>query len=136
MTENERRVQKLFDIANSHAPDVLDRMQTLVADTMTYSSPITGTADRDAMRGVHAAFFKAFPDYAYSLERTIPHGDTVVVEAVFKGNHKGELMGIAPTNRSVALPLAFVSDFKGGKIQKWSSYFDVASVMRQIGVQP
>ena len=136
MNENEETIRELFEIANSHAPDALDRIQLMVADDMTYSSPVTGPTDKNGMRGVHSAFWSAFPDFVYSVQRMIGQGDTVIVESVFKGDHEGELMGIKPTNRNVAVPLAFVIDFKDGKIQRWNSYFDVASVLRQVGAMP
>jgi limonene-1,2-epoxide hydrolase len=34
------------------------------------------------------------------------------------------------------MPLAFVIEVEGRKIRKWNSYLDVASLMRQLGVQP
>ena len=60
----------------------------------------------------------------------------MVVECVFKEDHKEELMRTAPTNRKRALPIALVVDFREGKIQKWDSCFDVASVLKQIGAMP
>ncbi len=136
MIENEQMIRAFFDIANSHVPDALDQIQAFLADDMTYNSPISGPTDKAGMRGVHTAFWSAFPDFYYSVDRLASMGDTVLVESVFKGDHKGELMGIAPTNRNVALPLAFVIDCKDGKIQNWNSYFDVASVLRQVGAMP
>jgi steroid delta-isomerase-like uncharacterized protein len=136
LNENERMLQEFFDIANSHAPDALDRIQELLNDDLVYSSPITGPTDQMGMRSLHEGLWKAFPDFLYSVQRTIAQGDTVVAQCVFKGDHRGELMGIAPTNRNIAMPLAFVVDFREGKILRWDSYFDVAGMLRQLGAPP
>lgn len=136
MSENERMLQKFFEIANSHAPDALDRLQSLLSDDLVYWSPVTGPTDRIGMRSLHEGLWNAFPDFMYSVQRTISQGDTVVAQCIFKGDHRGELMGIGPTNRNVALPLAFVVGFREGKIHRWDSYFDVASLLRQLGATP
>lgn len=42
-----------------------------------------------------------FPKYEVSVEEIIAEGDRVVVRAKFKGIHKGEWLGINPTNKEV-----------------------------------
>jgi predicted ester cyclase len=44
-------------------------------------------------------------------------------------------MGMPPTNRRIELPAAFVVDMRDGYVAKWNSYFDVATLMRQLGVE-
>jgi predicted ester cyclase len=44
-------------------------------------------------------------------------------------------MGMPPTNKRIELPAAFVVDMRDGNVTRWNSYFDVATLMRQLGVE-
>jgi predicted ester cyclase len=43
-------------------------------------------------------------------------------------------MGIVPTGRNVSLPACLVLEIRDGKIYAEREYFDMAHLMRQIGV--
>jgi hypothetical protein len=63
-------------------------------------------------------------------------GDTVVVEFIGRGTHKGDLMGIAPTGRSMNIPVCDVMELRDGKIYREREYMDMATLMVQLGVMP
>jgi steroid delta-isomerase-like uncharacterized protein len=81
-----------------------------------------------------------FPDGKVTIERTVPSGDTVVLEFTGRGTHTGTLRGsagdIPATGRSVTLQLCDIHDIRDGKIRRVSSYFDSASLLQQLGVMP
>jgi hypothetical protein len=63
-------------------------------------------------------------------------GDKVVARVRFRGTHRGELDGIAPTGRRVDCSGIVVSRMEGGKIAEDWANFDDLGMMRQLGVLP
>jgi hypothetical protein len=65
-------------------------------------------------------------------------GNTVTIELTWRGTHTGPLVlpngTIAPTGRSIELRACEVVEVEGGKTRSFTQYFDLSSLMRQIGV--
>jgi len=61
--------------------------------------------------------------------------DLYVSEPVYRGMHVGEFLGIAPTHRPVRLRFAVFVSFSGGRFSGERFYYDLASLLHQIGVQ-
>jgi len=94
-------------------------------------------ADSDEELKGHIMFFEAsFPHYEVIADDMIAEGDKVAVLARFRGVHKGDLLGIAPTGKEVDVPFAITYRLAGDKIvQHWMS-FDRMALMEQLGVAP
>jgi len=94
-------------------------------------------AESDEELKDHIVFFEAsFPHYEIIADDMIAEGDKVAVLARFRGAHKGELLGIAPTGKEVDVPFAITYRLAGGKVvQHWMS-FDRMALMEQLGVAP
>lgn len=90
----------------------------------------------DAGVGVSQMFATAFPDGKIDIQRIIDAGDSAIVEFIGRGTHNGDLMGVAPTGRTVAIPACDVLTFKDGKIISEHEYIDVMTIMQQLGVVP
>jgi len=80
-------------------------------------------------------YTNAFPDLTLDVKQMHSTGDIVVVEFVARGTHRGELMGISPTNRKVAVPVCNIAEIRDGKIYAEREYFDNAFLMQQLGVE-
>ena len=92
--------------------------------------------DRESMRSASAVIRAAFPDWHSDLEELIACGDKVVERFTASGTHEGELMGIAPTGRTVTLPGINVFRVEDGKIvERWGK-LDMLGFMRQLGAIP
>ena len=80
---------------------------------------------------------KAFPDSKATFVREFASGDTAVLEVVWKGVHTGPLQtptGIIPaSNKSIEMPACQVVQVEGGKIKSASHYFDMLTMLTQIG---
>lgn len=61
--------------------------------------------------------------------------DLYVSEAVYQGKHVGEFLGIAPTHRPVRLRFVVFASFENGRLSGERFYYDLASLLRQIGVE-
>lgn len=51
-----------------------------------------------------------------------------------RGVHHGELMGMAPTGKSVDLFVCNVCEVRDGKVYREREYFDAMAMMTQLGV--
>jgi steroid delta-isomerase-like uncharacterized protein len=77
---------------------------------------------------------RAFSDLRFDVHHVVGEGDTVVVHCTLTGRHTGDLMGIPPTNRSVAVPMVHILRFRDGRVaENWEVRND-AVTMRQLGL--
>lgn len=132
MTSAEQIFSKLAGLANSHDAEAF---QGHLSEELEFYNPIQGWTVKQRMYEMHTTLFKAFPDIYYDVSRLISSDDTVVAECTLTGTHEGDLMGMAPTQRRLELPATFIVDVERDKVKRWASYFDVASMMRQLGAQ-
>lgn len=85
----------------------------------------------------HIAFFEtAFPRYEMFADDFICEDDKVVVRAHAKAVHKGDLMGMAPTGKTIELPFTGIYQIANGKIAKSWLFFDRMDMMSQLGENP
>ncbi len=75
----------------------------------------------------------AFPDFHNTIEEMIAEGDRVAARLTYRGTHRGELMGIAPTGRKVTYAGAAHFQIRGGKIVAGWVLGDTMGLMRQLG---
>ena len=89
----------------------------------------------------HQNFLTAFPGSQFEVWLTVAEGDYVVDHWTASGVHNGTLYSpsgqpIPPTGKSVTLKGTLTSQIKDGKIVRSWGYFDLASLLMQIGVVP
>ncbi|MBT8257605.1 MAG: ester cyclase, partial [Bacteroidia bacterium] len=77
---------------------------------------------------------ESFPHYELLAEDYICEDDKVVVRARVKGVHKGDLMGIPPTGKTIDLPFTVIYKVKDEKIVKGWLYIDRMELMHQLGI--
>ena len=122
---NERNFDEMAEAA---APDSII---TIVGSGDTFEGP-------DGSRAYNTMWADGFPDGKVTIDRVIASGDHVVVEFTGRGTHTGTLvtsMGEIPaTGRSLTLQLCDVMEFKDGKVQSQTTYFDTGSMMAQLGL--
>ena len=113
------------------------RMRELFHADYTYTGG-DGKTEAGAQAGLDVAqmYTAAFPDAKLDVKRVHVAGDTVTVEFEARGTHGGELMGIAPTNRTVHTYMCTVLDIRDGKIYAEREYMDMAAMLQQLGVMP
>ena len=116
---NERKLDKAFEF---YAPEYI------------YHGPggqeLRG---RDGIRGLWNIFLSAFPDLSATVEDCISEGDKVAARWSVSGTHKGEFLGIPPSNRSITLPITEVFRLDDGiLVEAWDQY-DRQHLLEQIG---
>jgi predicted ester cyclase len=76
----------------------------------------------------------AFPNHQVVAEDMVAEGNKIAVRARFLGLHKGELMGLQPSDRQVDVPFFVVYRIEEGKIVQHWLQMDTVTLLRQIGV--
>lgn len=85
----------------------------------------------------HIALFEAgFPGYELQAEEMVAEGDKVAVRATFRGVHRGDFNGIAPTGRAVVCAVMLIYRVAGAKITAHHMTADSLSLLQQLGALP
>ena len=86
------------------------------------------------------AWLKGFPDCKARIKEAIASGDALVAELEWTGTHKGLLSGpfgsITATDKPVRVPAVLVLRFEGERIRESRHYFDLLSLLAQLGLAP
>ena len=116
-----------------------DQVETVLAADAVYEEKATHRriqgvgAIIDAWRG----WATAFPDSKATFVREFASGDTAVIEVVWKGVHTGTLQApsgaIPASNRPIEVPACQVIEIKGEKVKSFTHYFDMLTLLTQIG---
>jgi steroid delta-isomerase-like uncharacterized protein len=93
-----------------------------------------GTMDRAELERTERAFMDAFPDATHSIDDLFAEGDRVVLRATARGTHRGEFVGVAPTNRSVEFTAMVIYRIRDGRIAESWGELDFLRLMRQLKV--
>jgi predicted ester cyclase len=82
----------------------------------------------------------SYPDGRFTIDDAFGAGDRWCTRWTFRGTHRGEsqtpLGPVAPTGREVAVTGLTVYRFASGRVAESWSEWDLADVLRQLGVLP
>jgi steroid delta-isomerase-like uncharacterized protein len=80
----------------------------------------------------------AFPDSRATFEHETATDDTVTLELRWRGTHKGPLNlpsgNVDPTGKTIDLRACQVIELAKGKARSIRHYFDMATMLRQLGI--
>ena len=106
--------------------DDLDAVFALCTeDVIAVNVPIGPIHGKTEARAFFEKFGRNMTEKRYDVERILVSGDVAVVEGVENYLKKG---------KAVSLPYMSVFKFEGGKISEWRDYFDIQTVLRQLGL--
>jgi predicted ester cyclase len=77
-----------------------------------------------------------FPDLNLQVLRFVEDGDTLVAHFRMTGTHKGLILGIPPTVKSIRIEGTDMMRFEGGKAVEHWMFWDKATLMQQLGLLP
>ena len=83
-----------------------------------------------------SAFLAAFPDIHVHIEDLIAEGNRVVTRWSAHGTHRGDLMGIPATGKTVNFTGIAQDRFENGKSVEHWEIIDQLGLMQQLGVIP
>ena len=91
---------------------------------------------RDGMKQLFTMLHEAFPDLHPTIHDQIGEGDKVVTRKTLHGTHQGELIGIPPTGKQVAIEVIDILRVEDGKLVDHWAVVDQLGLMQQIGAIP
>jgi predicted ester cyclase len=97
-------------------------LEAIVApDFVNRTAPPGLSAGRDGMwHMVDRVLRPAFPDLRVEIHDQIAEGDKVTTRKTIRGTHRGELLGVPPTNQEVAIEVIDIVRLAGGRyIEHW-----------------
>jgi steroid delta-isomerase-like uncharacterized protein len=80
-------------------------------------------------------WWRAFPDLTWEPQRRWVTDEGLISEVIARGTHRGDFFGLEPTGRPIELPVILVVDFRDGRISGERLYYDLATVLRQLGAR-
>lgn len=83
-----------------------------------------------------AMYLAAFPDLRFTVEDTVAEKDKLVASWTISGTHKGEFMGIRPTNKKISVEGITIHYIANGKIIDSYVSWDALGLLRQLGAFP
>ena len=91
--------------------------------------------DRESAKQYTAPLFSAFPDLHVTIEDMVAEGDTVVTRWTARGTHRGELMDIAPTGKTIAVMGISIGrhDANGQLVESWTTW-DRLTMLQQLDI--
>jgi steroid delta-isomerase-like uncharacterized protein len=107
-----------------------------VIDDVVYEDETVGAVlhGREELRKFAEGWFKAFPDLHFTLTSTLISGNRAALEWVGIGTQKGDMPGMSPASNKVSnVPGASIVECADGKIKHNADYWDMATVMKQLG---
>lgn len=132
--ENKEIVRRLSAVWDGD----LDVVDELVAEDFTNHNPLVPDAPPgpEGFKRNVSTLRAAFPDIEFVTEDAVAEGDRVVIRAVGRGTHEGELMGIEPTGREVTLSTIVIFRIEDGQIAERWAQSDTMVMLRQMGALP
>lgn len=92
----------------------------------------------DQALAVWQGWATAFPDSKATFHSAFVSGNTVTLEVTWQGTHQGPLQTsqgpIAPTGRRISLRACMVVELAEQKAKEERHYFDLATLMQQLGL--
>src|SRR5262245_51711220 len=116
-----------------------DKVRAAFDEKGVYDEKATGRRLQGVGKIIEAwqAWGKAIPDSKATFVGEYACGDTAVLEVIWKGVHTGPLQtptGIIPgSNKRIDLPACQVLKVEGGKVKSFTHYFDMVTLLTQIG---
>jgi steroid delta-isomerase-like uncharacterized protein len=90
----------------------------------------------DGIRRRLTAYFQAFPDLHISADATVIDHSQMVLAWTARGTQQGTLMNIPPTGRPIEVQGMTLLHVQDGRITRSQSVWDLAGVLRAIGLLP
>ena len=117
-----------------------DQVKETVAPTVVYDEVGTHRKISGSNEVIEAwkGWATALPDSKATFDREVSSGNTVTLELTWRGTHTGPLQTpngeIAATGRTIEVEAVQVIDVADGKAQTIRHYFDMATLLGQLGV--
>lgn len=133
-TRRERAVHAHLDAENSH--DV-EATVTTFHHPRYEVAPLGVVSDGPAaVRELATGLFRGFPDLRIHCDKLHHADDAVIVEGKLDGTHAGPWAGVEATGRRMDVKFVAIFDFDDDRLMCEKVFFDLATMLRQLGKLP
>jgi steroid delta-isomerase-like uncharacterized protein len=114
----------------------LEFIEHVIADTHAISDPTVagGAVGPSAYRRQVERFLTGLPDLHFEVDDTITEKDKLVVYWTITGTHRGEFLGVPPTNKKVSFSGITINQIRNGKIIESTVIWDGLGLLEQFGI--
>jgi steroid delta-isomerase-like uncharacterized protein len=133
-TDNKQIVQRFIDECWNQGN--LDAVSELLADDCRYHDPVfpSLTSGAENIKNHIQTCRNGFPDLMFTIDDTIAERNEVVIHWTAMGTHKGQFLGMPPTNKKATVTGTSIYRVEDGKIaEEWASW-NLMSMMEQLGI--
>ena len=133
-TDNRQIVQRFMDECWNQGN--LNTVMELVANDCRYHDPVfpSLTSGAENIKNHIQTCRSGFPDLMFTIDDTIAERDEVVVHWTGTGTHKGQFLGMPPTNKKASVTGTSIYRIEGSKIAEIWSNWNLMSLMEQLGI--
>ena len=115
----------------------LDAANDLVAEDFIEEIPFPGQGPgRAGLKFALQSMFTGFPDMTWTVQEQIAEGEKVVTRFTWTGTHKGDFMGIPPTEKTVEVWGVVIDVVRNGLFAESRIIMDTVSLLQQLGIMP
>jgi steroid delta-isomerase-like uncharacterized protein len=133
--ETLRLVRDLLEAWNVHDPERIESFYAQQYEGVDVGQAKPQRGPQDVSRLVKR-YLQAFPDLRFADEEVVVQGNRAALVWTARGTHAGELMRIPPTGRRIAVRGTSVLTVENGKVTRGLYIWDVAGLLRSIGLLP
>jgi steroid delta-isomerase-like uncharacterized protein len=114
----------------------MEYIDQIIAETHALGDPtVSGRGvGPSAYRRQVERFVAGLPDLKFIVDDTISEGDKLVVYWTITGTHRGEFLGVPPTNKRVSFAGITINQIANGRILESTVIWDGLGLMKQFGV--
>jgi steroid delta-isomerase-like uncharacterized protein len=134
LEQNKQLVRRFFD--EMWNPWNFAKAEELLDENIVFRGTLgSELKGRDAFRVYMRKVQSAFPDFHNAILQLTAEDDRVVARTMYRGTHRGEIFGVAPTGKEISYAGAAFFRMAGGKIIHGWVLVDLLPLLRQLGAQ-
>ena len=132
--ENEALVRRFFeDFCNGRRSEAADEI--IAPDYIAHGPQAPPAEGPDGVKA-RVGLYQDSVDGHWDVVEMFSSGDCVVARWTGTGNHRGELMGLAPTGKPIDVDAISIFRIADGKIAEEWTVWDALGLLQQVGAVP
>jgi len=133
--ENKDTVLRFWqEVFNERKLEQIDKIFT--EDYIYHGAASQDVRGREGLKQFLTVYFNAFPDLHAEVEDIFGEGDKILSRAMCRGTHKGNIMGMPPTGKQVAIRVICADRLSGQRVAESFELPDLFGMMQQLGAIP
>ena len=132
--ENKKLARRLIEDGWNKS-DLTSLSESVTADVKLHDAVFPGLAPGTESLKRHISMYRnAFPDLHFAIDDTIAERNEVVIHWTATGTHKGDFLGIAPTDKVATVSGTSILRFIRGKVAEYWTDWNLLALTQQLGI--